>query len=125
MSNEISAAINALKIHYDELVSLKNKNDKVIDGIVALVLSQIRYLFKDWSYAYAHERELRLIKYSESPLLDCDSWIVPQLYVEVAKPLEYAQVILGPKVEQLNRITPYLTYTEKVKEIRKSKIKYR
>lgn len=123
LGNEISAAINALKSHYDELISLKNKNDKVIDGIVALILGQIRYLFKDWSYA--HERELRLIKYSESPLLDCDNWIVPQLYVEVAKPLEYAQVILGPKVEQLNRITPYLTYTEKVKEIRKSKIKYR
>ena len=102
---------------------LRNKNDKTVDKIVALILDQIRYLFKDQSYAY--ERELRLIKYSESPLLDNDSWIVPQLYVEVEKPLEYEQVILGPKVEQVNRIIPYLIYTGKVKKVKKSKIKYR
>lgn len=122
-SGEIANAINLLKNHYDKIISLKSKSDKVVDGIIALILNQIRYLFKDWSYA--HERELRLIKYSESPMLDQDSWIVPQLYVEVARPLEYTQVILGPKVDQTNRITPYLTYTGKVKEVRKSKIKYR
>ncbi len=74
---------------------------------------------------YSHEHELRLIKYSETPLLDSNAWIVPKLYVEVQKPLKYERVILDPKVTQANRIIPYLIYTGKVDEVVKSEVRYR
>lgn len=109
--------------HLNKINLLKKKNDKIIDEMVMLILEQIRYLFKDISYA--HEHELRLIRYSETPLIDNDKWIVPQLYVEMEKPLEYEQIILGPKVTQVNKIVPYIMHTGKCKQVIKSNIKYR
>lgn len=88
-----------------------------------LILDQIRFLFKDSSYA--HENELRLIRYSETPEVDENAWIIPQLYLEIEKSPEYSQVILGPKTSQGNRITPYLLHSGKVGEVKKSKISYR
>ena len=119
----ISDALNQFVFHFNKLFSLKSKSDKVLDEGVALILDQIRYLFKD--SVYSHEHELRLIKYSETPLLDSNAWIVPKLYVEVQKPLKYERVILGPKVTQANRIIPYLIYTGKVDEVVKSEVRYR
>lgn len=116
--------LNELKKHIKRIDAIIDDKDKniVVDAL-GFILGQIRYLFKDASYA--HEQEYRLINYSENPLLDNDKWIVPQLYVEVKKPLEYEKIILGPKVEQANRIIPYLLYTGKVEEVKKSKIRYR
>lgn len=123
LGNLLSNEISELKGHYTKIVAMEEKKDPIVDKAIMIILDQIRYLFKSWSYA--HERELRLVKYSENPLLDDKSYVVPQLYIEVEKPLEYAQIIFGPKVEQTNRITPYLMYTGKVKEVRKSRIQYR
>lgn len=124
LSEELSNAISLLKEHLDKVIPFKQQGkEKAINKILMFILDQIRYLFKDGSYA--HEQELRLIRYSETPKIDDKSWIVPQLYVEVEKPLEYEKVILGPKVTQPNRIIPYLLYTGKVKSVEKSKIKYR
>lgn len=124
LDQKLADAIGTLQFHLNKIGQLQGKKrDKVVDDILAFILGQIRYLFKDDSYA--HEHELRLIRYSEKPQVDNESWVVPQLFVEVEKPLEYAQIILGPKVEQTNRIIPYLIYTGKVKEVKTSKIKYR
>ncbi|MDD3429332.1 MAG: DUF2971 domain-containing protein [Oscillospiraceae bacterium] len=123
LGNRITIALSNFKKHFDKIASLKQRNDNLVDKIVEEILDQIRYLFKDSSYA--HENELRLIKYSVTPLVDDKSWIVPQLYVEIEKSLEYKQVILGPKVLQENRIMPYLFFSGKVKEVKKSKTQYR
>lgn len=124
LDQKLADAIGTLQFHLNKIGQFQGKKrDKVVDDILAFILGQIRYLFKDDSYA--HEHELRLIRYSEKPQVDNESWVVPQLFVEVEKPLEYAQIILGPKVEQTNRIIPYLIYTGKVKEVKTSKIKYR
>ena len=124
LEQKLNDAILSLKTHIDNVTLLKSQGQKkLIDEILMFILDQIRYLFKDEHYA--HERELRLIRYSETPQIDENSWIVPQLYVEVKKPLEYEKIILGPKVTQSNRIVPYLLYSHKVKAIEKSKITYR
>ncbi len=115
--------IKKLKVHVEDLLKIPHKNTRLVSEIMEFILSQIKYLFKDMSYS--HEEELRLIKYSENPKLDDSSWIVPQLYVELEKKLEYDQIILGPKVSQVNRIIPYLLHTQKVKNIKQSNIKYR
>lgn len=115
--------LNNLNIHVQDLLEINKTNNKLVDEIMEFILGQIKYLFKDMSYS--HEQELRLIRYSENPKLDDSSWIVPQLYVESRKTLEYKQLIFGPKVSQSNRIIPYLVHTKKVKEIKKSDIKYR
>lgn len=120
----LSESIRWLEKHIGKILEFKHENpEKLIDDILAFILEQIVFLFKDMSYS--HERELRLIRYSEEPKLDEDSFIVPQLYVEVKKSLEFKKIILGPKVTQSNRIIPYLFYTDKVKLIEKSKIEYR
>lgn len=124
LDQKVANAISNLHFHLANIRKLQGeKQNKTVTHILAFILGQIRYLFKDDSYA--HEHELRLIRYSEKPKTNNEAWIVPQLYVEVEKPLEYEQIILGPKVEQPNRITPYLIYTGKVKEVKKSKIEYR
>lgn len=124
LDKKVANAISNLQFHLNKIGHIQGKKrNKTVNDILTFILGQIRYLFKDDSYA--HEHELRLIRYSEAPLLDNEAWVVPQLFVEVEKPLEYEQIILGPKVEQTNRITPYLIYTGKVKEVKKSKIEYR
>lgn len=124
LGQNVATAISNLQFHLNKIAHIQEKKrDKITNDILTFILGQIRYLFKDKSYA--HEHELRLIRYSESPLLDNDTWVVPQLYVEVEKPLEYKQIILGPKVGEINRIIPYLTYTKKVSSVKKSEIKYR
>lgn len=122
-SKKLGSQIKALNCHYSKLSSIKETNDMVVERITALILDQIRYLFKDSSYA--HEHELRLIRYSETPKVDENAWIIPQLYLEIEKSPEYSQVILGPKTHQGNRITPYLLHSGKVGEVKKSKISYR
>lgn len=124
LDQKLAAAMGNLQFHLNQIGQIQGKKrDKAVNDILTFILGQIRYLFKDDSYA--HEHELRIIRYSEEPKVDNESWVVPQLFVEVEKPLEYSQIILGPKVEQTNRITPYLIHTGKVKEVKKSKIEYR
>lgn len=124
LDKKITNAICNLQFHLNKIGHIQGeKRSQTVNHILAFILGQIRYLFKDDSYA--HEHELRLIRYSETPQMNKDAWIIPQLFVEVEKPLEYEQIILGPKVEQVNRITPYLFYTGKVKEVKKSRIEYR
>lgn len=123
LKKQVKKVLKAIVFHLNKINLLKKKNDKIIDQMVMLILEQVRYLFKDISYA--HEHELRLIRYSEKPLIDNDRWIVPQLYVEMEKPLEYEQIILGPKVTQVNKIVPYIMHTGKCKQVIKSNVKYR
>lgn len=124
LNEEIKNAIGGFGFHLNKVCQMQNKNkDKIVNDILSFIFGQIQYLFKDISYA--HEQELRLIRYSESPLVDHEAWIVPQLFVEVKRPLVYEKIILGPKVEQTNRIIPYLVHTGHVEEIKKSKIEYR
>ena len=123
LKKQVKKVLKDVMFHLNKINLLKKKNDKIIDKMVMLILEQVRYLFKDISYS--HEHELRLIRYSETPLIDNDKWIVPQLYVEMEKPLEYEQIILGPKVTQVNKIVPYIMHTGKCKQVIKSNIKYR
>lgn len=124
LHQKLANAIGNLQFHLNKISYIQGKSrSKAVNDILAFILGQIRYLFKDNSYA--HEHELRLIRYSETAKMNTEAWVVPQLFIEVEKPLEYEQIILGPKVDQMNRITPYLIYTGKVKEVKKSKIEYR
>lgn len=123
LDEKLSQGINDLYCHNSNLNSFQNANSKIVDRMRSLILDQIRFLFKDSSYA--HENELRLIRYSETPKVDENAWIIPQLYLEIEKSPEYSQVILGPKTPQGNRITPYLLHSGKVGEVKKSKISYR
>ncbi len=101
-------------------ISLKEEIEEFIIG----ALDQVRFLYKDISYE--HEKELRLVKFSETAKQDDNpNFIVPKLFVEVEKPIEYQEVILGPKVEQPSLIAPFLYNTKKVKKVTRSSIKYR
>lgn len=111
-----------LKKHVTNILKIEMKKNNIINEIIEFILGQIKYLFKDISYS--HECELRLLKYSEKPELDEDSFKVPILYENIDRPLKYDKIILGPKVSQINKIIPYIEYTKKVKNITQSKIKY-
>lgn len=98
--------------------------DSLIIQFALNILDQIRFLFK--SKDYEHEKELRIIKWSNAPISDDGKREreIPHLYVEMEKSLELDEVILGPKVEKPAEIAPYLYYTNKVKKVSKSSIKY-
>ena len=97
---------------------------KEIDEFVMGTLDQVRFLYKDISYE--HEKELRLVKFSETSYQDDNpNFIVPKLYIEINKPIEYKEIILGPKVEQPSIISPYIYSTKKVGKVTRSSIKYR
>lgn len=124
LENKINDAIKCLIGHLKKLIEDDLlKTDKNIIEIICFAIDEIRFLFKD--YSYSHEHEFRLIKYSEEPIVDDKLWIVPQLFVEIDKELKYKKIILGPKVEQVNRVIPYLNYTKNIKQIEASRIKYR
>ena len=92
--------------------------------IVVNAIDQIRFLFKNTDYA--HEHELRIVIWSDRPIADEGerSREIPHLYVEMNKKLTYDEIILGPKAEKPSELSPYIYYTEKVKRVTKSTIKY-
>ncbi|MGE5397233.1 MAG: tetratricopeptide repeat protein [Chitinophagales bacterium] len=92
-------------------------------------INQIRYLFKSNDYKY--EDESRLIKFvpmgSNKIQLDTTVEPVPKLFIEAnnGKSIEFAKVILGPKIEHLEIIVPYLKYVNPSIEVKKSTVKFR
>ncbi|MDZ5253768.1 tetratricopeptide repeat protein, partial [Clostridium sp. LIBA-8841] len=95
--------------------------------IIQNILDQIRFLFKDKNYE--HEKELRLIKFENNGKVqytgENEGFVVPHVYIEMDKELEVEEVILGPKAKNPTEISTYLYYTDKVKQVSKSKIKYK
>ena len=95
--------------------------------IIQNILDQIRFLFKDKNYE--HEKELRLIKFENNGKVkytgENEGFIVPHVYIEMDKELEVEEVILGPKAKNPMEVATYLYYTDKVKQVSKSKIKYK
>lgn len=106
-----------------ELQNQNIDNEKFLDH-ARNILDQIRFLFK--SVDYAHEKEIRLVKWSNEPKYDKGEREreIPHLYIEMDKPLKLKEVILGPKVEKPSEIAPYLYFTGKVTTVSKSTIKY-
>ncbi|QSF44198.1 tetratricopeptide repeat protein [Paenibacillus tianjinensis] len=91
-------------------------------------IDQIRYLFKTTDYEY--EKELRLIRYepvdSKEIQLNKETSPVPTLYVKRSgESLRYTKIILGPKVEEANRIAPYLKYVDPSLKVEKSNVPFR
>ena len=103
-------------------------NDENVEKIVMIYLEQIRYLFK--SSDYKHEKEYRILKNvpinSTKIITRKDVKPVPKLYVKIESKLnQISEVILGPKVDFPDYISPYIKYCDEKIEIRKSKVKFR
>ena len=103
-------------------------NDENVEKIVMVYLEQIRYLFK--SSDYKHEKEYRILKNvpinSTKIITREDVKPVPKLYVKIESKLnQISEVILGPKVDFPDYISPYIKYCDEKIEIRKSKVKFR
>ena len=103
-------------------------NDENVEKIVMIYLEQIRYLFK--SSDYKHEEEYRILKNvpinSKKIITREDVKPVPKLYVKIESKLnQISEVILGPKVDFPDYISPYIKYCDEKIEIRKSKVKFR
>ena len=104
---------------------ISNQNEK---KIILKYLEQIRYLFK--SSDYKHEKEYRILKNvpinSKKIITREDVKPVPKLYVKIESKLnQISEVILGPKVDFPDYISPYIKYCDEKIEIRKSKVKFR
>jgi tetratricopeptide (TPR) repeat protein len=96
-------------------------------NMVVSLLDQIRFLYKDT--AYVHEDEVRIVvmpKPDEVKITGfSENYIVPKLYVELDKTLNFKEIILGPKVSRPSEIVPFILHSQKVKKVTLSKIKYR
>ena len=108
--------------------NLKNINNQNEKKIILKYLEQIRYLFK--SSDYEHEEEYRILKNvpinSKKIITREDVKPVPKLYVKIESKLnQISEVILGPKVDFPDYISPYIKYCDEKIEIRKSKVKFR
>ena len=114
-----------LKNISENLKKISNQNEK---KIILKYLEQIRYLFK--SSDYKHEKEYRILKNvpinSKKIITREDVKPVPTLYVKIESKLnQISEVILGPKVDFPDYISPYIKYCDEKIEIRKSKVKFR
>ena len=114
-----------LKNISENLKNINNQNEK---KIILKYLEQIRYLFK--SSDYEHEEEYRILKNvpinSKKIITREDVKPVPKLYVKIESKLnQISEVILGPKVDFPDYISPYIKYCDEKIEIRKSKVKFR
>jgi len=119
---KIAKSLIKLNDSFEKILDKSIKS--VIDEFITGTLDQVRFLFKDKSYE--HERELRLIKFSEKSFQENnEKLIVPKLYIEIEKSLKYKEIILGPKVAQPSTIAPYIYSTKKVEKVTRSSIKYR
>ena len=103
-------------------------NDENVEKIVMVYLEQIRYLFKSSDYKY--EKEYRILKNvpisSKKRIVKKDIKPIPKLYVSIeSKFNQISKVILGPKVDFPDYISPYIKYCDEKIEIRKSKVKFR
>ena len=104
------------------------RSEKTLNRIRQLVINaidQIRFLFKNTDYQ--HEREIRIVTSSpDEPIADEGEREkeIPHLYIEMEKNLKYDEIILGPKVDKPSEAAPYIYYTNKVKSVTKSAIKY-
>ena len=103
-------------------------NDENVEKIVMVYLEQIRYLFKSSDYKY--EKEYRILKNvpinSKKIIVKKDIKPIPKLYVNIeSKFNQISEVILGPKVDFPDYISPYIKYCDEKIEIRKSKVKFR
>ena len=99
-------------------------NDENVEKIVMVYLEQIRYLFKSSDYKY--EKEYRILKNvpinSKKIIVKKDIKPIPKLYVNIeSKFNQISEVILGPKVDFPDYISPYIKYCDEKIEIRKSK----
>ncbi|HYE11604.1 MAG TPA: tetratricopeptide repeat protein, partial [Patescibacteria group bacterium] len=103
--------------------------EKKLIEFISECIDQIRFLFKSVDYDY--EQEFRIIKYaaidSERIRIDNEAIPVPHLFIERNddRPLKYSKLIIGPKVTQVNSITPYIRYVDNNIMIEKSKVKFR
>ncbi len=108
--------------HTDELTYKQE-----VYNVIKMILNQVRYLYKEKSYAY--ENEVRIIRYQKDDIKVYENndinTNVPKLYVDLEQELDYSKmgVILGPKVQRKSEVAAYL-YHVGVDEVIDSKIKY-
>lgn len=106
---------------------IEGNGNPSIKGIIQNILDQVRFLFKDQNYE--HEEEVRLVKFEDNGNVkytgSAEGFRVPHVYIELERDLKLEEIILGPKVQNPIEIANYLYYTDRVKEVSKSKIRYK
>ncbi|MGL5821857.1 MAG: tetratricopeptide repeat protein [Sarcina sp.] len=122
--------INNVEQTSNYIKEISNKEE--IYKIIREILDNIRFLFKDSTYAY--EEEIRLVKFEDIEDKDnqnvkctCENegFLIPRLYVNSEKNIQLKEVILGPKVANERGISNYIRYTGRAHKVTKSKIRYK
>lgn len=72
------------------------------------LLGGISYLFKDNSYCYENEKRIMISYDTASKDFHHTNQYPPKLFVYSEKPVQLNEVILGPKVENIYDLVPYL-----------------
>ncbi len=139
----VSSLLNRIAEILDNLAAIYCKCNEsakqYIEEAIAKSISSIKYLFKD--SAYEHEEEVRIIinrNYSDLKKENCDiktttQLPIPKVYVHSAKPLQISEIILGPKILDVNDLIPYINMQlykmsaagQEVADVTKSVIDYR
>ena len=115
---------------------------ELISCSILKITNSIMYLFKNTDYQY--EKEMRIVlrrSISDLERDDIDIQItnptekepIPKVFIYAKKPLEIEEVILGPKINEVNDFIPYIAmrllkmnkYQEEKVRITKSLIEYR
>lgn len=124
LNNALNFLTDKIKDFDLELKNITTNEDdkKEIYNLVKNMFNEIRYLFK--GEEYKNEKEYRVIKLSDKPLID-ENPNIPRLYIEIDRDIELEEVILGPKVSNGYQIVPWLKETKKVRSIKKSNRNYR
>lgn len=128
-TSELTKQIRDLKLELSNLLQLKNKNDKLDEGLknsvinkfVFRYLSEFRYFFKSSDYHF--ERELRVVKYylpnDYNVKVDMNSDVLPRrIYIESSRYAQHyiSRIILGPKVPHPERWMYLEVLMNKVRE---------
>lgn len=121
--DEISSELKEIIKIMENLKSL-NLGDTDIMSLALSLIDQIRFLFK--SKDYEHEKELRIVKFPNKSMViaDSDNFRVPHLYIEIDKEIKIKEVVLGPKVQRMSEIVPFVLFNDKVESISVSDIQY-
>lgn len=131
----IASITNDIKSIYSKCNSI---GQSLVSDLVNKIISSIKYLFKDSTYA--QELEMRIIinrSYNDLTNEECDikttkTSPIPKIFIPSIKPIQIDEIILGPKLLNTNDYIPYISMQlckinggNGMGKIKKSAIRYR
>ena len=131
--DEIQEDLKTIKQGLENIGNNTNETKKEHLLIINFINAEIGYLFKSMTYSYENEYRISLNMKDKSEQIETDhiddSTIKLHAYIQddngQRHKVMYKDVIIGPKVKDIDYVAPYIKLCDGTINVRKSKIKYR